>query len=153
MNTIKKGKLGYNLLEKELLKRDYDIYLPILEDTKVDCIVIKNNILLKLQIKTIQKDGSRKILPVRKISHNQGQYKVHLYSENEIDYFIGVDIETEDIYVCPINFISQYSSAIGISKLQPYKNNFDLMEPIVGNNDSGADDIGKSLTGNTEGTK
>lgn len=45
MDTIKKGKLGYNLLEKELLKRDFDIYVPILEDTKIDCIAIKESVL------------------------------------------------------------------------------------------------------------
>ena len=34
-STIKKGRISYNLLEKELLKRDWDIYLPVLEDTKI----------------------------------------------------------------------------------------------------------------------
>ena len=77
-STIKKGRISYNLLEKELLKRDWDIYLPVLEDTKIDCIIIKNNCLIKIQIKTISVDkrDNRKVLPVRKISHNQGQYKV-----------------------------------------------------------------------------
>lgn len=35
--------------------------------------------------------------------------------------------------------------------LEPYKNNFTQLEPQVGNNLSGVDDIGESLTGNTEG--
>ena len=48
MDTIKKGKLGYNIFEKELLKRNWDIYLPILEDTKVDCIISKENYLIKI---------------------------------------------------------------------------------------------------------
>lgn len=153
MDTIKIGKLGYNILEKALLIRNFDIYTPILEDTKVDCIVIKNNILLKLQIKTIafDKRDNRKYLPVRKISHNQGEYKVHLYTSDEIDFFIGVDIGTEDIYICPIDFVSNYSSSIGLKALEPYKNNFSLLEPQIGNNLSGCDDIGESLTGNTEG--
>jgi hypothetical protein len=41
MDTIAKGRLGYNLLEKELLKRDWDLYLPALENIKIDCIAIK----------------------------------------------------------------------------------------------------------------
>lgn len=53
MDTITKGRLGYNLLEKELLKREFEIYTPLLENTKIDCIICKNGILLKLQIKTI----------------------------------------------------------------------------------------------------
>lgn len=153
MDTIKKGKLGYNILEKELLKRDWDIYIPLLEDTKIDCIISKNNCLIKMQIKILSYDkrDNRKYLPVRKISHNQGEYKVHHYTSNEIDYFVGVDIDTEDIYIVPISFSSKYTSSIGLKALEPYKNNFTQMEPQVGNNLSGCDDIGESLTGNTEG--
>lgn len=68
---------------------------------------------------------------MRKISHNQGEYKVHLYTQNEIDYFIGVDIETEDIYVVPINFVENYKSSIAVSTLTTngFKNNFTQLEP------------------------
>lgn len=41
MDTITKGRLGYNLLEKELLKREFEIYIPLLENTKIDCIIYK----------------------------------------------------------------------------------------------------------------
>lgn len=153
MDTISKGRLGYNLLEKELLKNEWEIYTPILENTKIDCIAIKENSLIKFQIKTIQNDRGSKKLPVRKISHNQGEYKIHLYNANEVDYFVGVDIDTEDLYVVPINFIEKYKSSIAISTLESngYKNNFTQLEPNSGNIISGSDDIGEPLTGNTEG--
>lgn len=153
MDTIKKGKLGYNIFEKELLKRNWDIYLPILEDTKIDCIISKENFLIKIQIKTLQYDkrDNRKFLPVRKISHNQGEYKIHHYTSNEIDYFVGVDIDTEDVYIVPVSFSSKYTSSIGLKALEPYKNNFTQLEPQDGNILSACDDIGETLTGNTEG--
>ena len=151
MDTITKGRLGYNLLEKELLKRDYEIYIPLLENTKIDCIACKNGQLIKMQIKTIQMDRGYKKLPVRKISHNQRQYKIFNYTSDEIDYFIGVDVDTEDLYIVPIDIVEKYKSAISVSTLEYYKNNFDYMEPQVGNNLSGCDDIGETLTGNTEG--
>ena len=151
MDTITKGRLGYNLLEKELLKRNYEIYVPLLENTKIDCIACKNGQLIKIQIKTIQMDRGYKKLPVRKISHNQGEYKIFNYTSDEIDYFVGVDIDTEDLYIVPIDIIEKYKSAISVSTLEYYKNNFDYMEPQVGNNLSGCDDIGETLTGNTEG--
>lgn len=134
MDTISKGRLGYNLLERELLKRDWELYVPVLENTKIDCIAIKNNQIIRFQIKTIQKDKNRKVLPVRKISHNQGEYKIHHYDATEIDYFVGSDLETDDLYVVPIEFIVQYKSSIGINTLEPYKNNFSQLEPLVGNN-------------------
>ena len=96
-------------------------------------------------------DRGYKKLPVRKISHNQGEYKVHNYTSDEIDFFIGTDVETEDLYIVPISIIEQYKSAISIKTLEPYKNNFALLEPQVGNNLSGCDDFGETLTGNTEG--
>ena len=149
MDTIIKGRLGYNLVEKELLKRDWDLYLPILENTKIDCIAIKDSVLIRMQIKILAKDKS---LPVRKISHNQGEYKIFRYDASTIDFFIGVDIDTEDIYVVPVEFSSRYKTSIGYRTLQPYKNAFNLMEPNSRNTISGDNDIGESLTGNTEGT-
>ena len=149
MNTIAKGRLGYNLLERELLKRDWDLYIPILENTKIDCIAIKGDTLIRMQIKTLAKDKS---LPVRKISHNQGEYKIFRYDASTIDFFIGVDLDVEDIYIVPVEFSSKYSSSIGYRTLQPYKNAFNLMEPNSKNTISGDDDIGEPLTGNTEGT-
>lgn len=134
-----------------MLKRDYEIYVPLLENTKIDCIACKNGQLIKIQIKTIQMDRGYKKLPVRKISHNQGEYKIFNYTSDEIDYFVGVDIDTEDLYIVPIDIVEKYKSAISVSTLEYYKNNFDYMEPQVGNNLSGCDDIGETLTGNTEG--
>lgn len=133
MDTISKGRLGYNLLERELLKRDWELYVPVLENTKIDCIAIKNNQLFRFQIKTIQKNRNQKILPVRKISHNQGEYKIHHYNANEIDYFVGSDLENDDLYIVPIDFVIQYKSSIGVKTLEPYKNNFSQLEPLIGN--------------------
>ena len=148
METIVKGRLGYNLVEKHLLKRGWDLYIPLLENTKIDCIAIKGNILIRLQIKILNSEGG---LSVRKISHNQGNYKIFKYDGNTIDFFIGVDIDTEDIYIVPESFSSQYVNTIGKRALQPFRNAFDLLEPIIGNDNKEEDDIGESLTGNTEG--
>ena len=152
-STIKKGRLGYNLVEKELLKRNWDIYLPIVEDTKIDCIAIKNHDLEKMQIKTLIVDirNGKKFLPVRKISHNQGRYKISYYTDDDVDYFLGVDLETDDIYVVPINFTKKYKSAISTNKLKPFLNNWTQLEPVSGNINSVGDDIGERLTANTEG--
>ena len=152
MDSIKKGRMCYSILEKHLLQHDWDIYVPILEDTKIDCIIIKSNILLKLQIKKIQEDRGHKIMPVRKVNHNLESYKIVYYDDTNVDYLVGVDLDTEDIYFVPIEVVSQYKSAISISSISQYKNNFSLLEePHIGNFVSGGDNIGKRLTANTEG--
>lgn len=129
MDTITKGYLGQILFEQKMLEHGWDLFRPILENGRVDSIGIKNNKLLKFQIKIIcyEKDGSKKMY-VRKISHNMGEYKIHLYTEDEIDFFIGVDIKTSDIYIVPISFSSKYKSCISINTLAFFKNNFDLLE-------------------------
>ena len=43
MDRITQGRVGDNLLEKELLKRECEIYIPLLQNTKIDCIICKKN--------------------------------------------------------------------------------------------------------------
>lgn len=126
---IIKGRVGYNIVEYYLLLNNFEVYTPITETTKVDCIVIKNNKLSKIQIKTLQYDQRNgKMLPVRKLSNNRGINKQRHYTKDEVDFFIGVDLDTRDIYVVPIDVVIQYQSSIAISTLQPYKNKLDLLE-------------------------
>ena len=80
-----------------------------------------------------------------------GEYKIKTYTKSDIDFFIGVDLDLEDIYILPINFVSKYSNSIRISKCIQYKNNFNLQEPINGNINSGDDDNVEPLTDNADG--
>jgi hypothetical protein len=87
-----------------------------LENGKVDLIIEKDNVYLKLQIKTVTKSGTQRVIPVRKFSHNMGEYKVTRYTSNDIDYFIGCDLETEDIYIVPISIMEKVKSSISIKQ-------------------------------------
>ena len=87
--TIEKGYLGSLLVEQKFIENGYNLFKPVLENGKVDLIAEKDNKYIKLQIKTIQiESNGRRIIPVRKISHNMGEYKVKLYTEKDIDYFM-----------------------------------------------------------------
>lgn len=114
-------------------------------------IIEKNNRYLKIQIKTVQETKYSKTIPLRKISHNMGEYKIKRYTKDDIDYFVGVDVDTEDVYILPISFSSQYASSISINNCLEYKNNFTQMEPNNGNIISGDDDNVESLTGKADG--
>ena len=144
--TIEKGYIGSLIVEKAFLKNGFNLFKPVLENGKVDLIVEKDNKYFKLQIKTVQNNK----IPFRKISHNMGEYKIKYYTKEDIDYFVGVDIETENIYILPVSFSSQFKSSVAISKCSVYCNNFKL-EPASGNINSGDDDNGKSLTDNADG--
>lgn len=114
-------------------------------------IIEKNNKYLKIQIKTVQSGQYNKVIPVRKIYHNMGEYKIKRYTKEDIDYFVGVDIESEDVYIIPIEFFSKYSSSISVNTCSKYKNNFTQMELNDGNIINEDDDNVESLTGNADG--
>ncbi len=149
--TIEKGYLGDLLVEKRFIEHGFNLFKPVLENGKVDLIAEKNNIYLKIQIKTVQISNGSRIIPVRKISHNMGEYKIKRYTKDDIDFFIGADLENEDLYILPIAFSSKYSSAISIKNCQPYKNNFEQLELLCGNIQNGEDDNVETLTDNADG--
>lgn len=80
-----------------------------------------------------------------------GEYKIKTYTQEDIDYFIGADIETNDLYILPVSFSSKYSNSIALSSCIQYKNNFIQMEPSNGNIISGGDNNVESLTDNADG--
>lgn len=80
-----------------------------------------------------------------------GAYKIKLYTEKDIDYFIGVDVDTRDLYILPILFSSKYKRSVSISNCLIYKNNFNQMEPNNGNIISEHDDNVESLTDDADG--
>lgn len=123
----------------------------MLENGKVDLIVEKDGIYKKIQIKTVQEQRSGKLIPVRKISHNMGEYKIKRYTKEDIDYFVGVDVDTEDLYILPVEFSSKYATSISINSCQEYKNNFEQLERIIGNNNDEGDDNVETLTDNADG--
>ena len=60
-------------------------------------------------------------------------------------------VDTEDVYILPVNFLSKYSTTISINNCLNYKNNFIQMELNDGNIIDGDDDNVESLTDNADG--
>lgn len=135
------------------IQNGFNLFKPVLENGKVDLIAEKNNVYLKIQIKTVQTDKktNSKMIPFRKISHNMGEYKIKRYTSKDIDLFIGADVENNDLYILPVEFSSKYSSAVSIKTCQIYKNNFKQLEPLCGNTQSEEDDNVETLTDNADG--
>lgn len=149
--TIEKGYLGDLLVQKKFIEKGYNLFKPVLENGKVDLIVEKNNVYFKIQIKTIQTENNKKIIPLRKISHNMGEYKIKLYTKDDIDFFIGADIESNDLYILPISFSSKYTRSVSINNCQEFKNNFKQMELLCGNIENEEDDNVETLTDDADG--
>ncbi len=150
LGKIEKGYYGALIVEQKLIQNGFNVFKPAIENGKVDMIIEKDNIYLRIQIKTVQIARNTKIIPVRKLTHNKTSHKTFLYNSSIIDYFVGVDIETFDVYMIPVSFSEQYTSAISANVAKNYKNNFNLKELYNGNIINGEDNIGEFLTGNAD---
>ena len=131
--TIEKGYIGQLIVEKKFLNEGWILYRPILENGKIDLIAEKDNKYIRIQIKTTQNVISGKnnhisrYVPLCKVSHNMGKYKIHRYTKEEINYFIGVDVNTEDLYILPISVVEKFRKSIALSTAKPWKNNFEQL--------------------------
>ena len=123
MEKITKGKLAQTIVIKFLLKEEWEIYEPITENTKTDLIIRKNNKTIFLQIKSVQVDRHQLVIPVRKLNHNKTTHKTYLYSEEDADFIVGVDLQSEEIYFVPYSYYRNYTSAMAVSKLKSFLNN------------------------------
>jgi hypothetical protein len=88
---------------------------------------------VRCQIKTLRANGSsNKLLPLVKVGCNsRGNVKQHRYKTDEVDVMVGVDIDTFDVYVAPMEIISGYARSVGIATLTEMglKNNFRVFIP------------------------
>lgn len=80
-----------------------------------------------------------------------GEYKIKYYTDKDIDYFIGVDLIKEDLYILPVSVSQKIKSSISINHCINFKNNFKQLEPISKNINSEHDDNVETLTDNADG--
>jgi hypothetical protein len=85
---------------------------------------------LRVQVRTVSKGRSIKFIGGTRGGVNRVYIpgvKKYKYSEKDNDLIIGVDPKTLDFYLIPTRFISKWGESKGIGKLQPLKNNWDIL--------------------------
>lgn len=63
----------------------------------------------------------------------QAKSRVYKYTSEDCDLILAVDSNNGDCYIIPIDDIKKWGTSKAISKLQEYKENWDLLEKIVEN--------------------
>ena len=86
-------------------------------------------VFLRCQIRTIRKGRISFIAGIRagvdrKYIPGVKEYK---FTTEHNDLIIGVDFETLDLYLIPTCFIEKWGKSRAVSKLQPLKNNFEIL--------------------------
>jgi len=127
MSKVKKGLAAEHIAKARFLLEGFNIYEEVNYDSKCDIIVELDNKYYRIQIKVL---NSKKELTFRKLTHSKTQHKQHHYSCKDVDYFVGVDLDTFDLYILPVTEVTRSSK--NSKYLVEYKNNFNL-EPCCGN--------------------
>lgn len=126
---IKRGKAAEHVFVAKCLLNGYDVYLPINGDGRVDVIVNTH----RVQVKCVRYGSgySKGCISSRKSGkRSNGEVKSYKYTSNDVDFLVGVNTNTFDVYIVPVAYAERYAGDIAISKIvqSGYVNNFELLK-------------------------
>lgn len=116
--TKTKGDLGEGIILADILKRGYKVALPLGEDWPCDLIVLKENILHRVQCKYTE--SSNGVVSVKCRSCNN--WVNRKYTTEEIDWIACYDKNTDCCYYVPSSLLGEGRTEISL-RIEPTKNN------------------------------
>lgn len=116
-------RLGFNVALMAVKGEPYDLLVGAFEESH------GKQIILRCQIRTSSKGSVRFIAGTRGGINRiyKPKVKEYKYTTEHNDLIIGVDMGTLDLYLIPTRFIAKWGSSRSFSKLQPLKNNWDVL--------------------------
>ncbi|MFW5794676.1 MAG: hypothetical protein ACOCV1_04240 [Bacillota bacterium] len=123
-------RLGLEVAITELSAGPYDCLVFAYTAPPTECSNPPKE-LLTVQVKTASNSvpltgGSRAGVD-RVYNTEETQSKTYKYTSDIVDLIMGVDRETLDIYIIPALYVEFWGSSKALSKLQPLKNNWDIL--------------------------
>jgi hypothetical protein len=135
------GKIAANLGDAHehivagiLIRLGFDVGIVDVSGTPYDLLIVAftspkaEKSVLRAQIKTVRdsvpfKGGSRGGVD----REYKSDVKTYKYTTEHSDLILGIDRDSLDIYVVPTRFLTMWNSSIAKSKIQPLKNNWDIL--------------------------
>jgi hypothetical protein len=117
-------RLGFDTAVMVVKGQPYDLLASAFKQPKGE------RALLRCQIKTVSKSGGIRFIGGSRAGVNRHYIpgmKTYKYTTEHNDLVIGVDVRTLDLYLVPTRFIAKWGKSISISKIQPLKNNWDIL--------------------------
>ena len=116
-------RLGFDASVSVVKGQPYDLLVSAFKQPKGESVS------LRCQIKTVSRGSIRFIGGSRGgvNRHYIPGVKTYKYTTEHNDLVIGVNVQTLDLYLIPTRFIAKWGNSKAISKLQPLKNNWDIM--------------------------
>lgn len=102
-STSEKGESAVRLFEAKLLEAGACALRAICDTMLFDVAVYRNGRFYRFQVKRGQKRKSGSFeIPIRRIHYNRTSVRTEPYSAQDVDFMVGVLMETMDVYVFPM---------------------------------------------------
>lgn len=99
MNSKRVGNIGEARVLYELVNLGFPVYQQFGDNELADYIIINNDDLLKLQVKTSSSGNSERVMFDLESRLTSKRNKRTFYSINDVDYFLCYDLNNEKIFV------------------------------------------------------
>lgn len=99
MNSKRVGNIGEARVLYELVNLGFPVYQQFGDNELADYIIINNDDLLKLQVKTSSSGNSERVMFDLESRLTSKRNKRTYYSINDVDYFLCYDLNNEKIFV------------------------------------------------------
>lgn len=143
LTGLDRGKMAANLGDAHehivigiLIRLGFDVGIVDVSGTKYDLLVIVfekpppdgKKTILRVQVRTASKNvsfigGGRGGID----REYKSGVKTHKFTTEHSDLILAIDKSSFDVYVIPTEFLSNWGSSKAISKMQPLKNNWDIL--------------------------
>lgn len=125
MNINQKGCFAEYKFATMAIENGFNVSMPLLDASAYDCILEKNNILYKIQVKYMSEGRyckSTQKTPQIEIKHSGGYY-----SSEDVDFFVVWHEKYNGFFILPNNG----QRAFALSKDNKYKDNFNNFDIIL----------------------
>lgn len=114
-SAAKRGKAAEHIFIAKCLLHGYECYIPSCDDGRVDVLVGPQR--ARVQVKVL--DPKQKRLMVMNPGRGtEGHAKQYRYTQDDVDFMVGVDAESMDVYVAPIAVTEKFKNSIGAGTLE-----------------------------------
>lgn len=104
MNSKRIGNIGEAKALCKFVELGIPVYLPFGDNEKADLIAEFNGKLNKIQVKTSQKaEDGKMIFDLTSSTQHRKNGEKHIYTDEEIDYFVCYNIQRDKIFLISVN--------------------------------------------------
>lgn len=128
MTTKQIGNVGEAIALAGFVQMQIPVYIPFGDNERADLIAEFNGKLQKIQVKTSEKceDGKVTFSLVSSTVHRKNGVK-HVYTKDEIDYFVLYNIETHMLLLVPQERVAGMKAVTFQIEWKPSRNQYEAL--------------------------